>query len=264
MSPGAGIQSSAGSPTHIQNDLQPQQLLQQQQIRHQQQLLQQQRSGASPTPPPPVLTAAQQLKQLQELQAQQMQNPGPRKEPVDAFLTPSKLSIPAVPKTLEISTPAEPQMLKPSRPTLLSGSSIGTSILSTPAVSKIPAVDIMSMAGEPNVLGKRKLKDLVVSVTGPDSDMTIDGDVEEALCNVADEFIHNLTTFACRLAKRRKSEKLENRDIQLYLERNWNIRIPGYSADEVRSVRKIIPAASHNQKVAGVKMNKSVDSNVLE
>ena len=56
--------------------------------------------------------------------------------------------------------------------------------------------------------------------------------------------------------------KLESKDLQLHLEKNWNIRIPGYSADEVRSIRRIAPIASYNQKIAGVKMNKSVDNNM--
>jgi transcription initiation factor TFIID subunit 12 len=108
------------------------------------------------------------------------------------------------------------------------------------------------------VLSKRKLSELVNSVVGDEKEAMIDGDVEELLLDLADEFVTSVTSFASRLAKHRKSDTLEVKDIQLHLERNWNIRIPGYSADEVRSVRKIAPTQSYVQKVAGVNMSKSV------
>lgn len=118
-------------------------------------------------------------------------------------------------------------------------------------------------ASESRILGKRKLRELVMSVIGHENEgMLIDGDVEETLFDAADEFVTSVTSFACRLAKHRKSMKLESKDLQLHLEKNWNIRIPGYSADEVRSIRRIAPIASYNQKIAGVKMNKSVDNNM--
>jgi transcription initiation factor TFIID subunit 12 len=43
---------------------------------------------------------------------------------------------------------------------------------------------------------------------------------------LADEFVDNVITAACRIAKLRESATLDIRDIQLILERNYNIRVP--------------------------------------
>jgi transcription initiation factor TFIID subunit 12 len=51
------------------------------------------------------------------------------------------------------------------------------------------------------------------------------------------------------MAKLRGSDTLDIKDIQIILERNWNIRIPGYSADEIRTVRKFNPAPGYHHKM---------------
>ena len=62
----------------------------------------------------------------------------------------------------------------------------------------------------------------------------------------------SIITSACRLAKLRSSQTLDIRDIQVVLERNYGIRIPGHSLDEVRTVRKFQPAAGWTQKMQAV------------
>ncbi|KAF7311412.1 Transcription initiation factor TFIID subunit 12 [Mycena kentingensis (nom. inval.)] len=91
---------------------------------------------------------------------------------------------------------------------------------------------------------RRTIHDLVASV---DPNVKIEPEVEDLLLNIADEFIDSVTNFACRLAKHRGGETLEVRDLQLHLERNHNIRIPGFSADDTRislSQSSITPAAA--------------------
>lgn len=58
------------------------------------------------------------------------------------------------------------------------------------------------------------------------------------------------------MAKLRQSSTLELRDIQLVLERNYNIRVPGYASDELRTVRKVQPTQAWTQKLSAVQAAK--------
>jgi len=71
-------------------------------------------------------------------------------------------------------------------------------------------------------------------VSSIDPNVKIEPEVEDLLLDIADEFIDSVTNFGCRLAKHRGGDTLEVRDLQLHLERNHNIRIPGFSSDETR------------------------------
>lgn len=90
------------------------------------------------------------------------------------------------------------------------------------------------------VLTKRKLDDLVSTVSAKEgiSKPVLENDAEELVYDLADEFVSSITSFACRIAKTRKIQKVEIRDFQLLLERDWNIRIPGYSTDDVKAIKK--------------------------
>ncbi|KAI8584455.1 hypothetical protein K450DRAFT_216506 [Umbelopsis ramanniana AG] len=104
------------------------------------------------------------------------------------------------------------------------------------------------------LLGKRKIQELVGQI---DPSERLEPEVEDVLLEIADEFIESVTTFACRLAKHRKSDTLEVKDLQLHLERNWNIRIPGFASDEVRSLRKPVVPPNHQSRLQAVNLAKS-------
>ncbi|KAM9512201.1 transcription initiation factor TFIID subunit 12-like isoform 1-T4 [Salvelinus alpinus] len=97
------------------------------------------------------------------------------------------------------------------------------------------------------VLSKKKLQDLVREI---DPNEQLDEDVEEMLLQIADDFIDSVVTAACQLARHRKSNTLEVKDVQLHLERQWNMWIPGYGSDEIRPYKKACTTEAHKQRMA--------------
>ncbi|CAO2589327.1 Transcription initiation factor TFIID subunit 12 [Lemmus lemmus] len=94
------------------------------------------------------------------------------------------------------------------------------------------------------VLTKKKLQDLVREV---DPNEQLDEDVEEMLLQIADDFIESVVTAACQLARHRKSSTLEVKDVQLHLERQWNMWIPGFGSEEIRPYKKACTTEAHKQ-----------------
>ncbi|KAG7216893.1 hypothetical protein INR49_001547 [Caranx melampygus] len=102
------------------------------------------------------------------------------------------------------------------------------------------------------VLSKKKLQDLVREI---DPNEQLDEDVEEMLLQIADDFIESVVTAACQLARHRKSNTLEVKDVQLHLERQWNMWIPGFGSDEIRPFKKACTTEAHKQCLWGGALN---------
>lgn len=130
--------------------------------------------------------------------------------------------------------------------------------MSHPALAKTPAFQLEG-EGE-RVLNKKKLDELVRQVCGGTAEgqegNLLTPEVEESVLNLADHFVDSVLQSACRNAKERGSKVLEIRDIQLVLERTYNIRIPGYSSEELRTVRKVQPNAQWISKMSAVQAAK--------
>jgi len=163
-----------------------------------------------------------------------------------------------IPKTLSLDPRGQTAVAGPaSRPTLSN-----QGMIHNPGLQRPPPY---TLEGEGDrVLSKRKLDELVRQVTGSapsdsgngESASILAPEVEESMMQVADDFVDDVITSACRLAKLRPSQTLDIRDIQIVLERNYGIRIPGYSLDEVRTVRKFQPAPGWQSKMQAIQAGK--------
>ncbi|KAL3419646.1 Transcription initiation factor TFIID subunit 12 [Phlyctema vagabunda] len=174
-------------------------------------------------------------------------NAGTTKMPIPKNLPPNSVALP------------QPVTMPQPRPTYSGGpSNTGNGVMGQPVVHKTPGF-VLDSEGE-RVLNKKKLDELVKQVTGggdglgPGEGLT--AETEESILNVADAFVDQVLQSACKNAKERGAHVLEIRDIQLTLERQYNIRIPGYASDEIRTVRKIQPAPAWISKMSAVQAAK--------
>jgi len=164
-------------------------------------------------------------------------------------------SLPPTASMGPLPRPSVNTSVPPARPTLTGGYPVGNPLLGTTSPAGMPHAFQIAQDGDARLLSKRKLQDLVKSI---DPDERLEPDVEELLMEVADEFIDSVLQQSCKIARHRKGQMLEVRDVQLHLERNWNIRIPGYSSEEVRSVKKYNPTPAHAAKVGAVNQAKAM------
>lgn len=84
-----------------------------------------------------------------------------------------------------------------------------------------------SMGDDNQVLDKKRLQELVKEV---DPSEQLDEDVEDLLLHIADDFIEQTVTASCSLAKHRRAPAVEVKDVQLVLEKKWNMWIPAVGA----------------------------------
>jgi len=140
----------------------------------------------------------------------------------------------------------------------IQGSPIAIPVQPTPQLAKPITPQLHSSTPDKHVISREKLQELVQMF---DSTERLDTEAEDLLLLVADEFVDSVTEFACKLAKHRKSNTLEARDLELHLEKAWNIKIPGFctstpSADANPVRRPNLMTASHQQRLMDIKKTK--------
>lgn len=142
-------------------------------------------------------------------------------------------TVPTIPATpIQSSVPA-PTAVQSS----ITAKSQGASSSASNSVSDAPA----------QLLSKARLQDLVREI---DPNVQLDDEVEELLMQLADDFVETAVNSASLLAKHRKASTIDVKDVQLHLERNWNMWIPGFGNDEIRPFKRAAMTEAHKQRLA--------------
>ncbi|XP_066307467.1 transcription initiation factor TFIID subunit 12-like isoform X3 [Miscanthus floridulus] len=109
------------------------------------------------------------------------------------------------------------------------------------------------------LITKRSIHELVAQI---DPNEKLDPEVEDVLIDIAEDFVESVTTFACSLAKHRKSSTLEAKDVLLHAERSWNITLPGFSGDEIKLYKKQHINDIHRERLALIKKSMATDTRI--
>ncbi|XP_050442215.1 transcription initiation factor TFIID subunit 12 [Adelges cooleyi] len=170
---------------------------------------------------------------LSELQSQPMET------------EPTAMPTPSVPTVTPLSTITPTTSPMPNKPTFSQTTSQQQNDTKQPTVVKnVNSLDTAAL------LTKTRLRELVKEV---DPNEQLEEDVEDLLLQLSDDFVDELVKAACAFAKHRKSNMIEVKDVQLYLERYLNMWIPGFGTDELRAYKKAPITEAHKQRTALIK-----------
>ena len=107
------------------------------------------------------------------------------------------------------------------------------------------------MADRSDILPAARLRELISTI---DPHVKLDPEAEQVLQDVAEDFVENVAAFACELVKHREGEQLEAKDLQLVLEKNWNMRLPGVGdTSELKAIKKTSSTEVHRQRLQMVR-----------
>ncbi|KAG0456311.1 hypothetical protein HPP92_024099 [Vanilla planifolia] len=116
-----------------------------------------------------------------------------------------------------------------------------------------------SNAESRQILSKRSIQELVAQINPHEK---LDPEVEDVLIEIADDFVESITLAACSMAKHRKSTVLEAKDILLYVERHWNMTLPGFGGDEIKCYKKPFSNDIHKERLAVIRKSTATASDV--
>ncbi|CAF0848587.1 unnamed protein product [Adineta steineri] len=107
----------------------------------------------------------------------------------------------------------------------------------TAATTTVTTAGAVGGDNERSILDKRAIQELIKEV---DPLMQIDEEVEDMLVQIAEEFVDSTLLASCQNAKHRKSNTVEAKDVQLYLERTYSMWVPGFGTEDPKQYKKFL------------------------
>ena len=104
-----------------------------------------------------------------------------------------------------------------------------------------------------HAISREKLEDVLKEVAPKEK---FDDDVKTALLHLADDFVEEVARNAQRLAKLRNSDVVDEKDVALHLEREWDIVVPGTSGEELKPYKR--PQRTNEQTEREAKVRKAM------
>ncbi|XP_049843998.1 transcription initiation factor TFIID subunit 12-like [Schistocerca gregaria] len=93
---------------------------------------------------------------------------------------------------------------------------------------------------------RTRLHDIVKEL---DPNERLSDEVEDVLLELADDFVEATVRAACLSARHRRSAVVEARDVQLHLERHWNMWLPGFGTEEVQPYAPAAEGEAHRRRM---------------
>ncbi|WOL15666.1 putative uridine nucleosidase 1 [Canna indica] len=188
-------------------------------------------------------SSQQQQQQQKQQQQQQFHQHASSRQPQEHYNQPNQQLRNQQQLLQQPARPVGPITTKPNPP-----ASVQTNISKPGAINPVVGTDAAESGNQ--ILSKRSIRELVSQI---DPSENLDSEVEDVLVEIAEDFVESVTTFACSLAKHRKSTTLEAKDILLHVERNWNLTLPGFGGDEIKCYKKQFTNDIHKERLAVIK-----------
>ncbi|KAI4465038.1 transcription initiation factor tfiid subunit 12 [Holotrichia oblita] len=125
---------------------------------------------------------------------------------------------------------------------------VGVQTVPVQGTSPVKAVQSNQLSTESmQVLTKTRMADLIRDI---DPNIHMEDEVEEILLSYIDEFVDRVLNGASIIAKHRHVNNIEVKDVQQFINRNFNMWVPGLGTDELKPYKRSLTTETHKQRLA--------------
>ncbi|GJQ70112.1 Taf12 [Trypoxylus dichotomus] len=125
---------------------------------------------------------------------------------------------------------------------------VGVQTVPLQGTSPVKAIQSNQSSSESmQVLTKTRMSDLIRDI---DPNIHMEDEVEEILLSYVDEFVDRVLNGASIIAKHRHVNNIEVKDVQQFINRNFNMWVPGLGTDELKPYKRSLTTETHKQRLA--------------